>query len=831
MSQQQRALYQDSMSQLWADLSTSERCRVVLQEEMAAHQRNINRLNTERVQKDATLQHLHTQVGVDEAQIATLTAQINAVSLERDLAVERFERGAVEATAHQQNIERLRCQQDAYQDTISQLHAKVESVTTQIEVLIYQLGLEREEVCALRRMMDERYERVEQYASRISGLLAQIDAQNHIIQAQRNEIDEKDAEMAELKRLLQEARGIAVEGVEYCHEFGLDPFAIEVCPALLSDIEKVVLLHLSPTLTSITHQMAGNVVWVLATWQPPADPSNDNDAHAPTPITLRIELDPILYSHALFAPKFKITRCDADGNEEEFPVGHRIVHIMKEYMGRCWRRGFNPPVMSTVSTPSSSPSNDFVFDTDPRCVVPYDADEGGLIAHLIRYAMLRMETYADFCVVCDRPIQDAGSVICRRVQCDHSFNELGVGYASVGLEKTQSTAPLLARPIHKSTITYTSCEELTVLLLSQTLWYLPTSDHHAWVCSAGSKGYCALKEMLQNGKPGNTLLIESDDLKEALCDDSDTMSLPPTSTLQQGAADLLSEQTLRVPEPLKRSLFTPNLVETAFVTIDSHPSITTLCDFLGFLTDFDSGNAPERSAHYTIYTNRNFLPSYLLRKCDTAHTIDLSPLGHVTTLGIAFLGGCRGLKMLDLSPLIQVTEVRSRFLVGCESLTTLDVRALSNLKIISSDFMRGCCGLQSLDLRPLSRVTCIHKDFLYGCSALTSLHLPSSPSLTTIHGCFLNNCSSLTTLDVSPLSNITEISSLALFRCTGLVSLDLSPMVKLRKIEHQTMRFLQLCPQIETVVAPPNCPPPRGWTTSSAPGQWKRSLLAKCVMM
>ena len=145
--------------------------------------------------------------------------------------------------------------------------------------------------------------------------------------------------------------------------------------------------------------------------------------------------------------------------------------------------------------------------------------------------------------------------------------------------------------------------------------------------------------------------------------------------------------------------------------------------------------------------------------------------------------------------------------------------------------MRGCCGLQSLDLRPLSRVTCIHKDFLYGCSALTSLHLPSSPSLTTIHGCFLNNCSSLTTLDVSPLSNITEISSLALFRCTGLVSLDLSPMVKLRKIEHQTMRFLQLCPQIETIVAPPNCPPPRGWTRSSTPGQWKRSLLAKCVMM
>eukprot|EP00658_Telonema_sp_P-2_P031479 TRINITY_DN23545_c0_g1_i2.p1 TRINITY_DN23545_c0_g1~~TRINITY_DN23545_c0_g1_i2.p1 ORF type:complete len:102 (-),score=22.42 TRINITY_DN23545_c0_g1_i2:56-361(-) len=44
------------------------------------------------------------------------------------------------------------------------------------------------------------------------------------------------------------------------------------------------------------------------------------------------------------------------------------------------------------------------------------------------------------------------------------------------------------------------------------LHHLPLARHHSLVCSAGSKGYCAVKEMLQNGNPGHTLLIESDDL-------------------------------------------------------------------------------------------------------------------------------------------------------------------------------------------------------------------------------------------------------------------------------------------------------------------------------
>ena len=52
-------------------------------------------------------------------------------------------------------------------------------------------------------------------------------------------------------------------------------------------------------------------------------------------------------------------------------------------------------------------------------------------------------------------------------------------------------------------------------LMMTFIWhYLPTSRHHAYVCSSGSQGYCALKEMLENGKPGHTILLESGDLRD-----------------------------------------------------------------------------------------------------------------------------------------------------------------------------------------------------------------------------------------------------------------------------------------------------------------------------
>ena len=53
------------------------------------------------------------------------------------------------------------------------------------------------------------------------------------------------------------------------------------------------------------------------------------------------------------------------------------------------------------------------------------------------------------------------------------------------------------------------------LMLIHVLRNLPTAKRQAWVCSAGLKGYCALKEMLQSGKRGYNLLIDRSSARSA----------------------------------------------------------------------------------------------------------------------------------------------------------------------------------------------------------------------------------------------------------------------------------------------------------------------------
>ena len=57
-------------------------------------------------------------------------------------------------------------------------------------------------------------------------------------------------------------------------------------------------------------------------------------------------------------------------------------------------------------------------------------------------------------------------------------------------------------------------EMVTVLMMTHVLSTLPAALHHACICATGSKGYTATKEMLQNGTPGHTLLLESGDLRD-----------------------------------------------------------------------------------------------------------------------------------------------------------------------------------------------------------------------------------------------------------------------------------------------------------------------------
>ena len=165
-------------------------------------------------------------------------------------------------------------------------------------------------------------------------------------------------------------------------------------------------------------------------------------------LTVRGTTDDVIgYTTSPTPPKFKITQ-PPDGEDIMFPVGERIANILVGYIRRCWGRGgFTPPSGTATLRDAPPVSAAFSHDTDPRCVVPYVAEEGGLITHLVRYAMLRMKTYADFCVVCDHPIRyNKGLVVtCGSTLCEHSFHEKGVGYKAVGLEATPSSAPGLKR--------------------------------------------------------------------------------------------------------------------------------------------------------------------------------------------------------------------------------------------------------------------------------------------------------------------------------------------------------------------------------------------------
>ena len=52
-----------------------------------------------------------------------------------------------------------------------------------------------------------------------------------------------------------------------------------------------------------------------------------------------------------------------------------------------------------------------------------------------------------------------------------------------------------------------------VFMMASVSALFSSARQHALVCSAGTLGYSAMKEMLQNGVPGRVLLMESGDLR------------------------------------------------------------------------------------------------------------------------------------------------------------------------------------------------------------------------------------------------------------------------------------------------------------------------------
>ena len=658
-------------------------------------------------------------------------------------------------------ITQLRDQKDAREETIRQCYADMARNVSQIAELTQSINDLKVQILTERRHFQDLQSQRMVYARTVSSLyqtVVSLRAENERLVAECHHGKNVQSDYlaafcrvsADLQSALKEAQAVSAQGVEYLyddeHNTNDGDRGDDVLPGLRGDVVRATNCLSGAVVTSST---VGPVMWVLVEWEPPVD-ANDNDA-VPERICLRIELNAALYMNASTPPKLKFTK-----GGKEFPLGHRLVHMLKLYLHRHWsaQGGFNPPL--------PPPSSDVItFDTDPRCVVPYVADEGGLITHLVRYAMLRMETYADFCVVCDHPIQyNKGLVVtCGSDLCEHSFHEVGVGYDAVGLERTAGTAPgLKPRSKANDTPREATTESPTVLMITYVLRNLPTAKHQAWVCSAGPKGYCAVKEMVQNGIPGHTLLIESGDLRDvdASCAEGSclvTYFIPKTRTIE--------------------------------------------C--------FRVGLAPKYVSHVAVYTNCACIPRVKVRNAfrgflqdhSSLTTIDLSPLSLVTEIQTGFLRECTGLTSIDLSPLSRVTSIKDCFLEGCTGLTSLNLSPLSKLTEVYHGFLADCSGLMEIDLSPLSQVTEVQWGFLAGCSGLT-------------------------TVDVSPLCRLMKIQVEFLMGCTGLTSLNLSALLGVTEVQ---MSFLEGCSGITKLDSPPPLcdDPPAGW--SKVDNQWVREAV------
>ena len=224
-------------------------------------------------------------------------------------------------------------------------------------------------------------------------------------------------------------------------------------------------------------------------------------------------------------------------------------------------------------------------------------------------------------------------------------------------------------------------EDLTITHIIQ---YLPTAYQFARVCSIGSKGYCAVKEMLQNGIPGTLHLIESRDLREVVnCG---------------GGGGWVVECCL---------LYTP--VYVVPYRSSTHP----LYEGYRELSYHDyAGHIPPTATNVTLYSNMCTTPYLLLSGVSTIASIDLRPISPftslsqqgviITTILDGFLEDCIGLLSVDLTPLSQVTRIQSDFLSGCSGLTSIDLTPLSNVEEISDGFLAFCSGLSVVDMSPMT---------------------------------------------------------------------------------------------------------------------------------
>eukprot|EP00658_Telonema_sp_P-2_P000906 TRINITY_DN10331_c0_g1_i3.p1 TRINITY_DN10331_c0_g1~~TRINITY_DN10331_c0_g1_i3.p1 ORF type:complete len:347 (-),score=42.04 TRINITY_DN10331_c0_g1_i3:52-1092(-) len=262
-------------------------------------------------------------------------------------------------------------------------------------------------------------------------------------------------------------------------------------------------------------------------------------------------------------------------------------------------------------------------------------------------------------------------------------------------------------PVVPSIDSHTMCN---ALMMSQVYRNLPTSRHHAWACSAGSTGYCATKDMLQNGTRGHTLLIESRDLRDV-------------GETSHGVCCLI-------------------------YNLSEEPAEDQPDEFN------DYKRIPATVQHITAYSNSASLQDNFLAECSGLTSLDLSPLSLSGDLQHGFLSGCSGLTTIDLSPLSQITEIGESFLSDCEGLTELDLSALSQVVRFGWYFLCGCSGLTSLDISPMTSLTSVDDYFANDCTGLRTINM-GAPRLENVHTCSLEGTDGVTSIHLS-LIHISE---------------------------------------------------------------------------
>ena len=359
------------------------------------------------------------------------------------------------------------------------------------------------------------------------------------------------------------------------------------------------------------------------------------------------------------------------------------------------------------------------------------------------------------------------------------------------------------------------------LMISWVVGQLPDMWCHALVCSAGVKGYAAVRRSLEEaGYPEHTILLTNVDIRDipplpsSPCAE-DKFNEKEEQEVQQQDGIGVDPQLLLAPQP---AACVDGIIDVDGV--GEEPPYSRLLRVWEFAPETNpTDNSPSQRqfgtsiceimagrTHVSPISNVTKLPYYFLEDCLSLKTIDLVGFRYVETVSDGFLPGCKNLASIDFSPFCgKVTGglLPEGLLMGCTSLSKVDISPFSpiyevpeyffqmltgltefdtsllcNVTVIHAGFLEGCTGLTSLDFSPMINVTSIPTEFLRGCSGLRDIKLNGlACNLSEIPYGFLAGCTGLTTIDFSPFasSSVTELPSWFCSFLTGLTTIDLTP--------------------------------------------------------